>query len=66
MKNGENVCLDKISSEFESGSQGQILEKPCLCYRGHIFGPITMKLCQNVSLDEISDDFENGSYQVKN
>ena len=42
-------------------SLGQILEKPCVRSRGHIFSPILMKLGQNVCLDEISDDFEIGS-----
>ena len=37
-----------------------MLEKPCVCSRGHIFNPVFMKLGQNVSLDKISDDFENG------
>ena len=40
-------------------SLGQILEKPCVRCRGHIFSLIIMKLGQNVSLDEISDKFEN-------
>ena len=47
-------------------SLGQILEKPCVRSRGHIFSLIIMKLYQNVCPDEISDDFENGSSQVKN
>ena len=42
----------------------QILEKPCVCSRGHIFSPILMKLGQNVCLDEISDKFEIGSCGV--
>ena len=47
-------------------SLGQILEKPCVRSRDHIFSPIIMKLGQNVCLDEISDAFENGSCWVKN
>ena len=47
-------------------SQGQILEKPLVHSRGHIFSPIIMKLCQNFCLDETSDKFENGSCRVKN
>ena len=31
-------------------SQVQILEKPCVCSRGHIFSLIIMKLGQNVFL----------------
>ena len=41
-------------------SQGQILEKLCVCSGGRIFSPIIMKLGQNVCLDEISHKFENG------
>ena len=46
-------------------SLGQMLEKPCVCSRGHIFNPIIMKLGQNFCLDEILDKYENGSCQVK-
>ena len=45
---------------------GQILGKPCVCSRGHIFSPIIMKLDQNVFLDEVSDKVEIGSCRVKN
>ena len=31
---------------------GQILGKPCVRFRGHIFSPIIMKFCQNVCLDK--------------
>ena len=41
-------------------SLGQILEKPCVPSRGHIFSPIIMKLDQKLCLDKILDDFENG------
>ena len=47
-------------------SLGQILEKPCVHSKGHIFNPIIMKHGQNVCLDEISDKLGNGSCQVKN
>ena len=46
-------------------SLGQILEKPCVHSKGHIFRPIIMKRGQNVCLDEISDKFGNGSCRVK-
>ena len=46
-------------------SLGQILEKPCVCSRDHIFSLIIMKLGQNVCLDEILDEFENGSCWFK-
>ena len=52
--------------ESKTRSLGQILEKPCLPSRGHIFSPLIMKLGQNVCLDGISNDFENGSCWVKN
>ena len=41
-------------------SLGQVLEKPCVRSRGHIFSQIIIKLGQNVCLDEISNKFENG------
>ena len=73
MKLVQNVCLDKISDEFEIGSKwiktrslGEILEKPCVCSRGHILCSMIVKLCQNVCLIEILDKFENGSCWVKN
>ena len=66
MKVGQDVCLDDISDEFENGSPGQILGKPCVRSRGHIFSRILMKVGQDVCLDDISDEFENGSRGVKN
>ena len=50
---------------LKTRSLGQILDKPCVRPRGHIFIPIIMKLGQNVCLDEMWDKFENGSCQVK-
>ena len=54
-------------------SPGQILEKPCVRSRGHIFSRILMKVgqdvClddQDVCLDDILDKFKNGSCGVKN
>ena len=41
-------------------SLGQILEKPCVSSRDHIFIPIFMKRGQNVCLDEFLGNFENG------
>ena len=46
-------------------SLGHIVGKPYVRSRGHILGPIIMKLGQNAFLDEISDNFENGLCQVK-
>ena len=50
----------------KTSSLGQILEKPCVHSRGHIFSPIIMELGQNVCLDKIWDKFENVSCRVKN
>ena len=67
MKVSQNVCIDKIANMFKMGhvrsktrSLGQILEKPCVCSRGHIFSLIIMKLGQSVCLDEILDEYEKG------
>ena len=52
MKLGQNVCLDEISDKVEMGHVGsktrslcQIIEKPLVCSRGHIFNLTFMKLC---------------------
>ena len=47
-------------------SPGQILEKPSVRSRGHIFSWILMKVGQDVCLDDILDKFINGSCGVKN
>ena len=56
LKLGQNLCLDEVSNELETGScqvkkLGQILEKCCGRSRSHIFRPIIMKLDQNFCLD---------------
>ena len=75
MKVGQDVCLDDILDKFKNGScgvktktrsLGQILEKPSVRSRGHIFSWILMKVGQDVCLDDISDKIENGSCGVKN
>ena len=73
MKVGQDVCLDDISDDFEMGhvgsktrSPGQILEKPSVRSRGHIFSRILMKVGQDVCLDDILDKLKNGSCGVKN
>ena len=50
----------------KTGSLGQIIEKPCVHSRGHIFCPILIKLSQNVCLDEIPYEFKIGSCGFKN
>ena len=52
--------------ELKTRSLGQILEKPYVCSRGHIFSSILMKPGQNACLDKFSDKFEIGSCWVKN
>ena len=64
MKSHTSLKMGHVGSK--TMSLGQILEKPCVRCRGHIFSPIIMKLGQNACLDKISDDLENGSYWVKN
>ena len=51
MKYRTNLEMGYVGSKTRS--PGQILEKPCVNKRGHIFSPITMKLGQNDFLDEI-------------
>ena len=60
MKLGQNACLNDISDILQmihvgskTWSQGQILEKPCICFRDYIFSLILMKLSQNVCLNDI-------------
>ena len=66
MKLGQNVYLMISRTNMKMGKKlGQILEKPFVRSRGHIFSLIIMKLGQNVCL-EIVDEFESGSYRVKN
>ena len=62
MKSGTIVKMGHVESKTRSLIK--ILQKPCVCSRGHIFNPIIINLGQNVCLDEISDDFESGSSRV--
>ena len=62
-KSQTNLKLDHVRSKTRS--LGQILEKPCVRSRRHIFSPIIMKLGQNVCLTKISDEIENVSCWVK-
>ena len=64
IKSGMSSKMGHVGSKTRS--LGQMLEKPSVRFRGHIFNPIIMKCDQNVCLDEISDKFENGSCRVKN
>ena len=49
MKSGTSLKMGHVGSKTRS--QGQILEKPILYPKGHIFSLIIMKLGQNVCLD---------------
>ena len=55
----------KVGHAGHKLSSGQILEKPCICSRGHIFSPAVLKVGQFVCLDDISNDFESGPCGVK-
>ena len=46
-------------------SVDQILEKPCVRSRGHIFSLIIIELGQNVCLDKILDELDNRLCWVK-
>ena len=59
MKSYTNLKMSHVGSKTRSLSQ--MLEKPCVHSRGHIFSGIMMKLGH-----EVSDEFENGSCWVKN
>ena len=60
------TCLKMGQVRSKTRSIGQILEKPCVRSRGHIFSQIIVKLGQKVCPDEILDEFENRLYRVKN
>ena len=72
MKVGQDMfvwMISWISSKMghvgsKTRSLGQILEKPSVRSRGHIFSWILMKVGQDVCLDDISDKIENGSCGV--
>ena len=59
------TCLKMGQVRSKTRSVGQILEKPCVRYRGHILIQIIVKLGRNVCLDEILDEFENMFCRVK-
>ena len=61
-----NTSLNIGHVGSKNRAQGQILEKPCICCRGHIVSLVHMKLGQNVCLDETSDEFENRLCRVEN
>ena len=52
--------------ESKSRSLGQILEKPCVRCRGHIFSLIVLKFSKNVCPNDILDQFENVLCWLKN
>ena len=50
----------------KSRSLGQMLEKPCVHCRGHIFRTILLKFSKNVCRNDILDQFENVLCWLKN
>ena len=60
IKSWTSVKIGHVGSK--SRSLGEILEKPFVHSRGHIFSLIIMKLRQNVCLDEISDENDLVTY----
>ena len=60
------MSLKMVHVRSKTRTQVQILEKPCVCSRGHIFSLIIMKLGQNVFIDKILVMFKNVSFWVKN
>ena len=58
-----SLTMDGVGSK--SRSLGQILEKSCLRSRGHLFGPIFLKLAQDVYIDDISVKIDHGWDGVK-
>ena len=59
MKSQTSLKMGQVGSKTRS--QSQILEKPCVRSRGHIFTPIIMKLGLNFYLDKNSDELKIGS-----
>ena len=60
------MCTKMAHVGSKTRSQVQILEKPCVCSRGHIFSLIIMKFSQNIFIDKILVLFDNGSFLVEN
>ena len=69
-RHGNSFCVVRNSKIGHDGSKnrslGQIVGKPSVRSRGHIFSPIIMKLGQIICFDKMSEHFENGSCRVKN
>ena len=59
------TCLKMGQVRSKTRSIGQILEKPCVRSRGHIFSQIIVKLGQKVCPDDILDEFEIGCVRSK-
>ena len=59
------TCLKMGQVRSNSTLVGQILEKPYVRSRGHIFSQIIVKLGQNVCLDELMEKFEIGCVESK-
>ena len=64
IKSGLGLCMGHLGSKTRS--RGQIIEKPCVDNRGHIFHQLFMKFGQNVCFDKIWVGIVYGSSGVKN
>ena len=64
IKSRTSLKLGHLGSKTRS--LGQILEKPCVRSRCHIFSQILVNFGLNVCLDKISDEIANGLCGVKN
>ena len=64
IKSGLGLYMGHLGSETRS--RGQIIQKPCVDNRGHIFHQFFMKFGQNVCLDKIWVWIVFGSSGVKN
>ena len=53
IESGISLKMGHVGSKTRS--LDQILKRPCVRSRGHIFSLIIMKLGQNVCLNEVSD-----------
>ena len=69
----QNIIITMSRSDLKLGhvgsntrSLGQILEKPCVHYRGHSFDPEVMKVYQNANDHNMYVKFETGSWWIKN
>ena len=63
MKSDTNLKMGHVASKTRS--LGQILEKPCVCSRDQIFGPILMKLGEIFASMKSCTFFKLGHLRLK-